>query len=92
MRAMSRVKALSPMFLQPFISHSGSQKFIGTFMLVYKRYPSVKQAVKDWVSWVKSDTGFRRILLLVFYTVMILFRTLLNRHMWANPVSNVFGT
>ena len=29
--------------------------------------------------------------LLVFYTVMILFRTLLNRSMWANPLSDVFG-
>lgn len=28
---------------------------------------------------------------LTFYTVMILFRTLLNRTMWANPVSNVIG-
>lgn len=29
--------------------------------------------------------------LLVFYTVMILFRTLLNRDMWANPVSDLIG-
>lgn len=27
----------------------------------------------------------------VFYTVMILFQTLLNRNMWANPISNVIG-
>lgn len=61
-------------------------------MFVYKRYPSVKQAAKDWISWFKSDIVFRRTFLLVFYTVMILFRTLLNRYMWANPVSNVIGT
>lgn len=61
------------------------------FMFVYKRYPSVKQAAKDWISWFKSDLSFRRTFFLVFYTVMILFRTLLNRSMWANPVSNVIG-
>lgn len=61
------------------------------FMFVYKEYPSVKQAAKEWISWFKSDIAFRRTFLLVFYTVMILFRTLLNRNMWANPVSNVIG-
>ena len=61
------------------------------FMFVYKRYTSVKDAAKEWISWFKSDSSFRRTFLLVFYTVMILFRTLLNRDMWANPVSDVIG-
>lgn len=61
------------------------------FMFVYKAYPSIIQATKDWISWFKSDSSFRRTFFLVFYTVMILFRTLLNRSMWANPVSNVIG-
>lgn len=61
------------------------------FMFTYKAYPSIKQAAKDWISWFKLDPSFRRVFLLVFYTVMILFRTLLNRNMWSNPVSNVFG-
>lgn len=61
------------------------------FMFVYKAYPSIKHAAKDWISWFKSDPQFRRTFLLVFYTVMILFRTLLNRNMWSNPVSNVIG-
>ena len=61
------------------------------FMFVYKTYPSIKEAVKDWIFWFRSDPLFRRTFLLVFYSVMILFRTLLNRSMWANPVSNVIG-
>lgn len=61
------------------------------FMFVYKAYPSIIQATKEWIFWFKSDSTFRRIFFLVFYTVMILFRTLLNRNMWANPVSNVIG-
>ena len=62
------------------------------FMFVYKTYPSKRQAVKDWISWFKSNPSFRRTFLLIFYTVMILFRTLLNRNMWANSVSDVIGT
>ena len=61
------------------------------FMFVYKSHPSIKQAAKEWISWFKSDSKFRRTFFLVFYTVMILFRTLLNRNMWSNPVSNVIG-
>ncbi len=52
----------------------------------------MKQAAKEWIFWFKSDFVFRRTFLLVFYIVMILVRTLLNRNMWANPVSNVIGT
>ena len=34
---------------------------------------------------------FRKLFLLVFVTSMILFRTLLNRILWMNPLSNVMG-
>lgn len=61
------------------------------FMFVYKAYPSLKQAAKEWISWFRFDFKFRRIFFLVFYTVMILFQTLLNRIMWLNPVDNVIG-
>ena len=61
------------------------------FMFVYKSYPSIKQAAKSWISWFKTDSAFRRTFLLVFYIAMILFRTLLNRNMWANPLSDVIG-
>lgn len=62
------------------------------FMFVYKSYPSIKQAAKSWISWFKTDSAFRRTFLLVFYIAMILFRTLLNRNMWTNPLSDVIGT
>ena len=61
------------------------------FMFVWKSYASVKQAIIEWMNWYKSDFHFRRVFLLVFYTAMILLCTLLNRNMWANPVSNVIG-
>lgn len=61
------------------------------FMFVYKSHTSIKQAAKDWISWFKTDANFRRTFLLVFYTSLILFRTLLIRNMWANPLSDVIG-
>lgn len=60
-------------------------------MQVYKQNPDLKKAARDWLGWFKTEPAFRRLFLLIFYTVMILFRTLLNRSMWANPVSNVIG-
>lgn len=61
------------------------------FMFVWKKYRSIKEAFLEWVAWFKAEASFRRMFFLIFYTVMILFRTLLNRTMWANPVSNVIG-
>ena len=61
------------------------------FMLAYKAYPSAKDAARRWVEWFKTDSGFRKIFLLAFYTALILFRTLLNRNIWANPLSDVMG-
>lgn len=61
------------------------------FMYVYKTCPDIKTGVKQWLSWFKNSSSFRRIFLLTFYTTMILFGTLLNRNMWSNPLSNVIG-
>lgn len=61
------------------------------FMFIWKKYSSIKEAATEWINWFKSEVVFRRVFIFVFYTVMILFRTLLNRTMWANPVSDVIG-
>lgn len=61
------------------------------FMFTYKQYSSIKVATKQWIVWFKTEKEFRKMFFLVFYTVMILFQTLLNRNMWENPVSNVIG-
>lgn len=60
-------------------------------MFAVKQFHSFPEAMKQWISWFKTDKRFRRQFLLAFYTIMILFRTLLNRNMWANPLSNVWG-
>lgn len=60
-------------------------------MFVWKNYHSVKEAVKQWGSWFRTEKVFRKMFFLTFYTVMILFRTLLNRSLYANPTKNVIG-
>lgn len=56
-----------------------------------KEHDGVKETVKNFVKKFKEVRNFRTTFYFVFYVVMILFRTLLNRNMWANPVSNVIG-
>lgn len=51
----------------------------------------MKRACLAWILSFKNSSYFRRLFCLVFFTVMILFRTLLNRNLWANPLSNVMG-
>lgn len=51
----------------------------------------MKQVCIAWILNFKQSSFFRRLFCLVFFTVMILFQTLLNRNLWANPLSNVMG-
>lgn len=60
-------------------------------MFAWKKYSSIKEAAVEWLTWFRTETSFRRMFFLTFYTSMILFRTVLNRNMWANPLSNVIG-
>ncbi len=61
------------------------------FLYLFAKEYGWKRIMKSWIDAFKKDRHFRHVFLLVFYTIMILFRTLLNRSMWANPVSNVIG-
>ena len=44
-----------------------------------------------WYQKFKESVFFRKLFLLFFVTSMILFRTLLNRNLWMNPLSKVMG-
>ena len=50
-----------------------------------------KKAIVTWYKEFKKSVFFRKLFLLAFVTSMILFRTLLNRNLWMNPLSNVMG-
>lgn len=66
------------------------------FFYMYAYHPTdagkgIKTACLAWVRTFKNSLYFRKLFCLVFFTVMILFRTLLNRNMWMNPLSDVMG-
>lgn len=48
-----------------------------------------KSAILTWYQKFKESIFFRKLFFLAFVTSMILFRTLLNRNMWLNPLSKV---
>lgn len=50
-----------------------------------------KKIVLQLITRLKSEQQFLQLTMLVFYTVLILFRTLFSRSYWANPTSNVIG-
>ncbi|MGH1941945.1 hypothetical protein ABE854_02590 [Enterococcus faecium] len=52
----------------------------------------LKKSFLVWIRYFRKSSSFRKMFLLVFFTNMILFRTLLDRYVWLNPLSNVFGS
>lgn len=61
------------------------------FLYLFAKEHGIKEAFKIWVGNFKKSKKFRGIFLLAFVVIMILFRTLLNRNMWLNPLSDVMG-
>nr|WP_296194509.1 hypothetical protein [uncultured Anaerobutyricum sp.] len=84
----SKVKGGSP-FYQPFW-------FAVLLTNMYAYQPTntgkgSKVACLAGIRTFKNSLYFRKLFCLIFFTVMILFRTLLNRNMWMNPLSDVMG-
>lgn len=80
---------------QPF-GFSLLLSFFILFFYLYAYQPSNagkgwKEAMLTWFRTFKENKFFRKLFLLAFVTSMILFRTLLNRNLWMNPLSNVMG-
>ena len=50
-----------------------------------------KNAIVTWYQKFKESVFFRRLFFLAFVTSLILFRTLLNRQLWMNPLFDVMG-
>ena len=75
---------------QPF-GFSVIMSVLAMFFYMSVRECGWKAIVLRWLNDFKTSSRFRKMFVLVFYIAMILFRTLLNREMWRNPVSNVIG-
>lgn len=70
--------------------------FLAMFFYLYAYEPAAagkgwKSAIVTWYRKFKESVFFRKLFLLFFVTSMILFRTLLNRNLWMNPLSKVMG-
>lgn len=50
-----------------------------------------KSAIVTWYQKFKGSVFFRKLFFLAFVISMILFKTLLNRNLWLNPLSDVMG-
>lgn len=51
----------------------------------------LKNIFGTWFRNFKENSTYRRTFLLAFYSAMILFRTILNRDIWFDPLSDVMG-
>ena len=70
--------------------------FLAMFFYLYAYEPVTagkgwKSAIVTWCLKFKKSVFFRKLFLLTFVTSFILFRTLLSRDLWMNPLSNVMG-
>ena len=70
--------------------------FLAMFFYLYAYEPSAagkgwKSAILTWYQKIKESVFFRKLFFLAFVTSLILFRTLLNRQLWMNPLSDVMG-
>lgn len=70
--------------------------FLAMFFYLYAYKPDHagngwKSAIVTWYTEFKSSVFFRKLFFLSFTTALILFRTLLNRNLWLNPLSDVMG-
>lgn len=70
--------------------------FFALFFYLYAYHPvnvgkGWKTALRTWGTEFRTNCFFRKLFLLAFFSAMILFRTLLNRELWLNPLVDVMG-
>lgn len=70
--------------------------FLAMFFYLYAYEPEEagkgwKSAIVTWYQKFKGSVFFRKLFFLAFVISMILFKTLLNRNLWLNPLSDVMG-
>lgn len=65
--------------------------FLFMFLYLFAEKNGWKESFRIWGRRFRDTASFRRAFFLALITVMILMRTLLNRDMWMNPLSNIMG-
>lgn len=66
------------------------------FLYLYVCQPActkkgIRQGLRAWVSVWKNSFFFRKLFFFHYVTMMIVFRTLVDRRLWPNPLSDVMG-
>lgn len=61
------------------------------YLVMYAQEHGWKNSLRAWWSKFVLEQSFRRMFLFAFYVAMFLFRTLLNREIWSNPLIDVMG-
>lgn len=61
------------------------------FFYLYAKEYGWRKVIRLWLITFKTSSSFRRMFCLTFFVMLMLMRTLLNRNMWANPLSDVMG-
>ena len=82
------IKEVLTALYQPF-GAAVLMAFVSMFVFLYAKEHGWKKSslIKNF----KESSTFRRAFLLVFYSTMILFRTILNRDIWFNPLDYIMG-
>ena len=70
--------------------------FLSMFFYLYAYEPQEagkgwKSAIVTWYQKFKESVFFRKLFFLAFVTSLVLFRTLLNRSQWMNPLADIMG-
>ena len=82
---------------QPFFFALVLSVFVMFFVMLLDKYKDgtfkdkVLAALKEWKNRFLKTAKFRRMFYLVFFVVMLLFKTMLNREVWMSPLRNVIG-
>lgn len=61
------------------------------FFYMFSKETGLKNIVKQWCQKLKTETEYKVLLVYFFYFSMILFKTLLNRDIWLNPLIDILG-
>ena len=90
------IKEVLTALYQPF-GAAVLMAFVSMFVFLYakehgwKKSSLIKNIFGTLFRNFKESSTFRRAFLLVFYSTMILFRTILNRDIWFNPLGDIMG-
>ncbi len=91
------IKSVLMSLYQPFLFAIVASVLVMFVVMYLDKYKGtnikyrIKSAAIDWKNRFASSVKFRRFFYFMFCLIMILFITLMNRDMWANPVIDVVG-